>query len=440
MCIRDSVDSEGISQLLRQQGYQETDQPEKADLLIVNTCGFIEPARAESLAALKKLARRKRRRQLLIAAGCLPQREDVALKSLIPRLDGVIGTRHWAEIATFVAELRARKEAGQRVDCFSWQPAQLEASSLVARVPRLATMGTSAYLKIADGCDALCAFCTIPVIKGPQQSKLPEAIIAEARELAAQGVKEIILIAQDTTAYGRDLGRQDALPDLIKGLLAAVPDLAWLRLMYTYPQHITPRLIRVMAEHVPVCHYLDIPLQHSHPDVLRRMRRSPDMDGVRRLIQALREAMPDVALRTTFIVGYPGETEAEFVDLLRFMREIAFDKVGIFPYSREQGTLAASLPNQIPDEVKEERYQQAMSAQQVISLTQNRKQVGRTLQVLVEGTGDNLSVGRSYRDAPEIDGMVFVSGQLPLGQIVPVRITQAMEYDLAGEPNMTGPL
>lgn len=432
-CPKNSVDSEGMSQLLRRHGYTETAHPEEADILIVNTCGFIRPARQESVAALRELAAHKRRQQLLVAAGCLPEQGRHTLERLVPRLDGIIGTRHWTDIAAFLAALRARGGRSRSGACYAWEPAQSKADSLVATFPRRVVAGASAYIKIADGCDAACAFCTIPLIKGPQQSKPPAAIVAEARQLVAQGVREIILIAQDTTAYGRDLGMRDGLPDLIETILAAVPELTWLRLLYAYPQHITPRLIRLMAEREPICHYLDMPLQHSHPAVLRRMGRSPDMAGVRALIARLREAMPDIALRTTFIVGYPGETEAEFADLLAFLQEIAFDKVGVFPYSQEESTPAAALPDQVPEEIKQERYQRAMTLQQEISIARNREQIGRQMTVLIEGQGKGLSVGRSYRDAPEIDGLILVPGETATGEMVPVRITQALEYDLVGE-------
>ena len=430
-CPKNVVDAEGIGQLLRQQGYEEAAEPRQADVLIVNTCGFIAPARDESLAALRELAQGKRRHQLLIAAGCLPERPDIALASLVPRLDGIISTRHWSQFPAFLSRLAAPRPAAS--PCYTWQAPAGERALLVASVARRATMGRSAYLKIADGCDASCAFCAIPQIKGPQQSKAPASVVSEARQLSEQGVLELIMVAQDTTAYGRDLGLSDALPDLIRDVLAAAPDLRWLRVMYTYPQHITPRLVELMAREPRLCHYLDLPLQHSHPDVLRRMGRSPDIERVRRLVGGLRQAVPDVAIRTTFIVGYPGETAAEFAHLLDFMDEMAFDKVGVFPYSREEGTRAAGLPGQVPDEVKQERYEEAMSLQQEISLERNGEQVGRTLDVLMEGQGDGLSVGRSYRDAPEIDGLVLVPGDAPIGEMAPVRITQAMEYDLMGE-------
>lgn len=258
-------------------------------------------------------------------------------------------------------------------------------------------------------------------------------MVREARELGARGVREAVLIAQDTTAYGRDLGERDALPGLIRAILAEAPDIDWLRLLYAYPQNVSADLIAVMAEEERVCRYLDLPLQHAHPDVLRRMRRPHDIDEVYRLITRLREAMPDVALRSTFIVGFPGETEAEFEALLAFLRAMQLDRVGVFAYSAEVGTAAAEMPDRVPAEVAAERYERAMLVQQEVSLARNRAQVGRVLPVLIEGTGDGLSVGRSYREAPEVDGLVLVPGELTVGALVRARIVAAKEYDLIAE-------
>ncbi|MFB0534270.1 MAG: 30S ribosomal protein S12 methylthiotransferase RimO [Anaerolineae bacterium] len=427
-CPKNTVDSEGIGRLLQQAGCEAITEPESAQLLIVNTCGFIDKAKEESFAALRELAKLKRPGQFLIAAGCLSQRYGRELVARVPGLDGVIGTRRWMEITTLVRNLHSK-------DYPHGKPAVMTGDPLggIAEPMRGALRGASAYLKIADGCSAPCAFCVIPAIKGPARSRSLEAIVAEAQQLAGRGAREIILIAQDTTAYGRDRDERYALPTLIEAILTAAPDLRWLRLMYAYPQHITPRLIEVMAHHPQVCHYLDMPLQHGHPEVLRRMNRPHDVDEVRRLIADLREAMPDIALRTSFIVGYPGETEEEFSALLDFVAKVAFDRVGVFTYSQEAGTRAGELPYRVPTEVKEERYAQLMELQQGISLAKNRQVVGRVLEVLVEGQSEGLSVGRSYRDAPEIDGLVLVEGELPVGEMLPVRITGAMEYDLVGE-------
>jgi ribosomal protein S12 methylthiotransferase len=428
-CPKNTVDSEGISRLLQQAGYQAITEPQSAQFLIVNTCGFIDKAKEESFAALRELAELKQPGQFLIAAGCLSQRYGRELVPEVPGLDGVIGTRRWMEITTLVQDLCSKDHPRGEPAVMTGDPLERMAKPL-----RGALQGVSAYLKIADGCSAPCAFCAIPAIKGPACSRPLETIAAEAQQLVGRGAKEIILIAQDTTAYGRDRGERDALPTLMEAIWAAAPDLQWLRLMYAYPQHVTPRLIEVMACQPQVCHYLDMPLQHAHPDVLRRMNRPHDVDKVWHLVTDLREAMPDIALRTSFIVGYPGETEEEFSALLDFVAEMAFDRVGVFTYSPEEGTGAIELPCQVPTEVKEERYARLMELQQGISLARNQQLVGRVLEVLVEGQGEDLSVGRSYRDAPEIDGLVLVEGRLPVGEMVSVRITGAMEYDLVGEP------
>jgi ribosomal protein S12 methylthiotransferase len=292
--------------------------------------------------------------------------------------------------------------------------------------------GASAYIKIADGCRRPCAFCSIPRIKGTAVSRPPEAIIHEARVLAERGVREVILIAQDLTDYGHDLGLHDGLPHLLDSICDAAPELKWIRLMYAYPGAVSDRLIEVMATRPQIVHYVDIPLQHGHPEVLKRMRRPASIDWVYRTLEKIRIAMPDVAIRTTFIVGYPGETEAQFEGLLQFVRDLQFDRVGAFQYSFEPGTPSAELDDQLPEEVKQERYERLMEMQQAISLKRNQLHVGRTLEVLIEGQGDGLTLGRSYRDAPEIDGMVIIEGEVPVGEFVPVKIDGALTYDLTG--------
>jgi len=433
-CPKNTVDAHGIARLLTRAGYRSTADPARADVLIVNTCGFIETARAESLAVLRQLAAQKHPRQVLIAAGCLSQRWGSALADAVPALDGILGTRCWMDILRLLCRVERR---GRRpiVLCEPHSPPDAP----LIRTRRVAIQGATAYLKIADGCSASCAFCAIPAIKGPAHSRPVADVIADAMDLARRGMQEIILIAQDTTAYGWDRGEHDGLPNLIEQILNRIPHLHWLRLLYAYPQHVSPRLIEVMASYPQVCHYLDLPLQHAHPDVLRRMRRPADMDAVRQLIAELRSAMPDIALRTTFIVGYPGETEEEFDALLDFIAEIRFDRVGVFTYSREEGTLAAELPGQLPEAVKAARYRRVMELQQAISLARNREMVGRTLEVLVEGYDEGISVGRSYRDAPEIDGLVIVKQKLPVGEMVEARITGALEYDLVGTVDAGSP-
>jgi ribosomal protein S12 methylthiotransferase len=424
-CPKNTVDSEMMSELLRQAGHLPVGQMQDADVLIVNTCGFIEAAREESYGVLEELAAIKGRRQRLVVAGCLAQRYGEKIRRRVPGVDAIIGTRSWPEIVDLFTRLdqpgRDRTMVLRRE------------GNLVTSVRRHAQSGSTAYVKIADGCDASCSFCAIPLIKGRQQSKPPEEIVREVGELTAEGVREIILIAQNTTAYGRDLGMRDALPDLLRRIAEVSPAPDWIRLLYAYPQDVSPALIEAMATLPAVCHYLDLPLQHAHPDVLRRMRRPYDMDRVYDLITTLQKAMPDLSLRSTFIVGFPGETEAEFEALLDFMAEIAFDKLGVFAYSAEEDTPAATLPDRVPPEVIAERYERAMLLQQDISLFRNREQVGEVLPVLIEGSEEGLSLGRSYRDAPEIDGVVLIPGDYPPGEFVRARIVEAQAYDLVGE-------
>jgi ribosomal protein S12 methylthiotransferase len=428
-CSKNTVDSEGMAQLLGQAGYQVTDNPRRAEVLIVNTCGFIGPAKKESVDVLNDLAADKKPGQLLIAAGCLSQRYGAEMMKWVPGLDGLIGTRRWMDIVDFVQRLRQRPH-----------PEPLYHLPDEARVVgsdehgalRAAVQGASAYLKIADGCRRPCAFCAIPLIKGTAVSRPLTSILDEARRLEVMGVRELILIAQDTTDYGHDLGMPDGLSLLLAELTRAAPGIDWFRILYAFPGYVTDRLIETMASHAQIVPYLDMPLQHGHPMTLRRMRRPANVDWVHTTIAKMRAAMPDLALRSTFIVGYPGETEAEFQTLLDFVAELRFDRVGAFTFSFEPGTESAALGDPVAEEVKQERRERLMALQQRISLEKNQAQVGKTLKVLVEGAGDGLSVGRSYRDAPEIDGVVIVEGEAPVGEMIPVRISGAMAYDLSG--------
>jgi len=435
-CAKNSVDSDSMAQLLNQSGYSPVEQPDEAAILIVNTCGFIGPSRAESIRSLRELAEGKKRKQTLIAAGCLSQIWGTKLVEEVPGIDGVIGTRRWMDIVEFTDKLRTNKH-----------PEPLYHLPEDAKVVgadehgalRVSVSGVSAYLKIADGCRRPCAFCSIPRIKGTAVSRPPEAIIHEAQVLAEHGVREAILIAQDLTDYGHDLGLKDGLPNLLESICDAAPDLKWLRLMYQYPGAMTDRLLEVMATRPQIAHYVDIPLQHGHPETLKRMRRPANIDWVYRTLEKVRVAMPDVAIRTTFIVGYPGETETEFEGLLQFVRDLQFDRVGAFQYSFEPGTPSADQPGHLAEEVKQERYERLMEMQQAISLKKNQAHVGRTLDVLIEGQGDGLTLGRTYRDAPEIDGLVILQGTVPAGEFVPVKIDGAMTYDLSGHVVMNEP-
>jgi ribosomal protein S12 methylthiotransferase len=383
---------------------------------------------------LGELAEQKRRGQLLIAAGCLTQRYGAEVARQVPGIDGLLGTRRWMDILDVVQQLNRGRHPAPVYHLPDAPTVGLDEKD----APRVAVQGASAYLKIADGCRRPCAFCAIPLIKGTAVSRPLESILGEARRLRDAGVREIILIAQDTTDYGHDLGLKDGLAGLLEQLCAAVPDVDWIRVLYAYPGYVTDRLIEVMASRPQIVPYLDMPLQHAHPQTLRRMRRPANIDWVYKTLAKMRLAMPDLALRTTFIVGYPGETEAEFETLLQFVDELRFDRVGAFQFSFEPGTASEPLGDPLPAEVKQQRWERLMALQQGISLEKNQAFVGRTLPVLVEGQGEieggagKVSIGRSYRDAPEIDGLVLIEGEVPAGELAPVRITGAMAYDLTG--------
>jgi ribosomal protein S12 methylthiotransferase len=432
-CAKNTVDSESMASLLQKAGYSSTGRPSEAGLLIVNTCGFISPARKESFEVLGELARKKRKGQMLIAAGCLTQRYSEMVIQQVPGIDGILGTRRWMDIVDLVQQLngRQRSEDGYPQPLYHLPDAPTVGTD-ERGVLRVARQGGSAYIKIADGCRRPCAFCAIPLIKGTAVSRPPEAILTEARSLHQKGVKEILLIAQDTTDYGHDLGIKEGLAQLLEQLTGEVPELPWIRVLYAYPGYVTDRLMQVMAEKPQIVPYLDMPLQHAHPMTLRRMRRPANMDWVYATLAKMRSTIPGLSLRTTFIVGYPGETEEEFQTLLDFVAEIKFDHVGVFPFSFEPGTTSEPLGDPIPQEVKEERLQRLVEMQENISLARNQSFVGQVQQVLVEGYNDGISVGRAYHDAPEIDGLVFVEGKAEIGSIVPVQITGAMVHDLTG--------
>ena len=427
-CAKNTVDSDSMAQLLLRDGYRAVDDPTRANVLIVNTCGFIGPAKEESITVLRELAEGKRNNQILIAAGCLTQRYGSEVAQKVPGIDGVLGTRRWMDIVQVVRELRK----GPHPEPIYHLPDAKTVGVDEQDALRASVAGASAYLKIADGCRRPCAFCAIPLIKGTAVSRPVDVIIEEARRLRDAGVRELILIAQDTTDYGHDLGMKNGLAILLEQLTASVPDMDWIRVMYAFPGYVTDRLIEVMATQKQVLPYLDMPLQHAHPKTLYRMRRPSNIDWVHRTLGKMRASIPNLAIRTTFIVGYPGETEEEYQALVDFVREIRFDRVGTFQFSFEPGTTSEPLGDPIPAEVKQSRFENLMELQQGISMQINQSYVGKTLDVLVEGRDKGIAVGRSYRDAPEIDGMVFVEGDAKIGEIVPVKITGAMAYDLTG--------
>ena len=438
-CPKNKVDSDGIEMLLRQAAYFPTEAEREADVLIVNTCGFLEAAKEESIGVLQELGRKKRKHQLLIAAGCLAQRNGDEVLSRVPKVDGLLGTRRWMEVMELIGLLRSgdNKRSLQRYTLLGDPEEQFTIA-----VPRPPVTAGSAYLKISDGCNAPCAFCTIPSFKGKLRSRPLEAIVDEAQALVAAGAKELVVVAQDSTDYGRDWGGPDSLPRLLAAICNRTDErLRWVRLMYAYPGHVTDALIETMASQPKIVPYLDMPLQHGDPRTLRRMRRPSRLEMVYDHMAKLRAAMPNIALRSTFIVGFPGETEAEFQGMLDFVKAIEFDKVGAFTFSPEPTTPSATMPDQVPDEVKQERYARLMEVQQPISLRKNQGMVGKQLEILIEGegeiegSGDPLLLGRSYRDAPEIDGLVLVPGVsgIPIGEMLTVHINSAMEYDLVGE-------
>lgn len=427
-CAKNTVDSESMGSLLQQGGYSPVDKPESAEVLIVNTCGFIQQARDESIDVLKDLAHNKKKGQMLIAAGCLPERyrDDISVK--VSGIDGFIGTKRWMDILELVGDLH--KDAAVP----RYHLPKVETVGRDERgVLRAAVQGASSYLKIADGCRHLCAFCSIPLIKGTTVSRPLDTIVNEAVLLQKMGIKELVLIAQDTSDYGSDLGMKDGLSDLLERMLPQIPAIPWIRLLYAYPGLVTDRLIETMASHPQMLHYLDIPLQHASPRLLKSMKRPANMDWVTTTIARMRRAMPDLALRTTFIIGYPGETEEDFQMLMDFVKEVQFDHFGVFPFSFEPGTASEPLGDPVSAGLKQERIDRLMQAQEAISLRKNQAWIGKRMDVLVEGENEGISVGRSYRDAPEIDGLVIIEDKVPVGEIVQVQITGALTHDLLGK-------
>jgi ribosomal protein S12 methylthiotransferase len=417
-CPKNDVDSEHLERLLTGGELLPVLQAGDADAIIVNTCGFIEQSQAQSMEAVEELAAAKRDGQVLIVAGCMTQLYGRQVKEENPGIDQVFGVGQWQDVARLlsvdVEAIHDIPESNVKVN------------------------GPSAYLKISDGCDAPCTFCVIPKIKGGLRSAPAGMLVKEAQRLVGAGAKELVLVGQDTTAWGEDLGMPVAsgLPGLLEMLSEAVPD-TWLRLMYAYPSRVSPRLIETMARLPNVVHYLDVPLQHGSEAVLRRMKRPSNVEKVHGFIRELRAAMPNLVLRTSFIAGFPGETEAEFRELLDFAREIRFDHAGCFTYSRQQWTGAFEMGEHVPDEIKHERRDRFMRQQQKIAGKQARRFVGRELDLLVEGTGEDedgqpVVAGRTYREAPEVDGLVFARGSAAPGSKVCVRIEASQQYDLFG--------
>ncbi|BBI34364.1 30S ribosomal protein S12 methylthiotransferase RimO [Cohnella abietis] len=428
-CEKNLVDSEIMSGLIHQRGFSLVEKPEDATVIIVNTCGFIDAAKEESVNTILNLAELKdtSRLKALIVSGCLTQRYKKELMEEMPEIDGIVGTGDFHRINDIIDEaLRGRKPVYVGNPVFNYEE----------NLPRLlSTPRHTAYVKIAEGCDNACTFCSIPIMRGQFRSRSIESILAEVKMLADQGVKEISLIAQDSTNYGTDLYEGFKLPELLNRV-SEVPGIAWVRLHYAYPGFFTDELIEAISNNPKVCNYIDMPLQHSEDSILKRMRRPGRQRDVRELVGKIRSRIPEVALRTSMIVGFPGETEEDFEKLCEFVREIKFDRLGVFTYSQEEDTPASRLPNQLSDEVKQFRQNTLMEIQREVAKDNASKYVGRTIDVLVErydGRSD-VFIGRSQFDAPEVDGEVYISNcPVQIGEISKVRITHAYEYDLSGE-------
>ncbi len=424
-CPKNFDDSDYIRALLDGEGYDFVESPEEADVVIVNTCGFIEDAKKESIEHIFDAANKKTDDAKLIVTGCLAQRYAKELFEEIPETDVLLGVNDYDKLPEYLDESKERKVAASTCDL----------DYLEKRVRKFEDTPYSATLRIGEGCNRKCAYCIIPEIRGKYRSKKMEDVISEAEELAAQGCKELILIAQDVTYYGVDLYGKESLPELLKKL-CRVDGIRWIRLMYCYDDRITDELIRVMAEEEKICHYIDIPLQHGSDKILKAMRRRSDRAAIDDVINRLRTAIPDICIRTTLIVGFPGETEEVFDQLIDMVETHRFGRLGAFKYSREEGTEAFDMPNQVDEETKEHRLESVMIRQIDISLENNKALIGTVLEVLVEGRDEDGSyIGRSRYDAPEIDnGVLFTSDkEHKAGDMVMVRIVDAFDYDLVGE-------
>lgn len=430
-CPKNLVDSEVMLGIIRDKKMEITNNPAEADLIIVNTCGFIESAKEESVNTVLQMAEYKNEGccKYLIMTGCLSQRYADELFESMPEVDAVVGTDCFTDIAWIIDEVMA----GKRV-----KHLQKLASKNVAMLPRmLTTPSYMAYLKIAEGCDNCCSYCIIPQLRGPYTSRPYEEVLAEAKALADSGVKELIVVAQDTTRYGEDLYGKLLLPKLLHDL-NDLEGIQWIRVMYLYPNNFTDELIEAFATLDKVCKYIDIPLQHASDRLLDSMNRYDTRAQVETLLEKMRTRIPGITIRTTFIVGFPGETEEDFAELQDFMEKQRFENAGVFQYSQEEGTVAGAMPNQIAQEVKENRYHELMALQAGISEEIHQNREGEELDVLVEGfdeENDKLAFGRSIHEAPDIDGNIFIEGaeDVQIGDIVRVRILQGFTYEMVGE-------
>lgn len=429
-CDKNLVDSEVMLGLLAAKGYRMVDDEMQADIIIVNTCCFIHDAKEESIQTILEMAQYKTdgRLKVLVVTGCLAQRYQQEILDEIPEVDAVLGTTSYDKIVEAVEEALAGKGHVEVED--------IDALPLVDTRRLVTTGGHFAYLKIAEGCDKHCTYCIIPKIRGNFRSVPMERLIKEAGELAGQGVKELILVAQETTLYGKDLYGEKSLHRLLREL-CRISGIRWIRLLYCYPEEIDENLIQIMKEEKKICHYLDLPIQHANDDILKRMGRRTSKNQLEEIIGRLRREIPDIALRTTLITGFPGETKEQHEELMEFVDEMEFDRLGVFTYSPEEDTPAAGMPDQVPEEVKEERQAEIMELQQEIVFDQAEAMIGREVLVMIEGkvADENAYVGRTYKDAPNVDGLIFINTEAELmsGDFARVKVTGALEYDLIGE-------
>lgn len=429
-CDKNLVDTEVMLGMLASRGYEMTNDEQEADIIVINTCCFIHDAKEESIQNILEMAEYKKNgsAKALIVTGCMAERYRQEILDEIPEVDEVLGTTAYDRILDAVdAALAGQHEV---------MTADLDALPLPETKRLVTTGGHFAYLKIAEGCDKHCTYCIIPKIRGNFRSVPMERLLKEAQDLAEQGVKELILVAQETTLYGKDLYGEKSLPKLLREL-CKISGIRWIRILYCYPEEITDELIQVMKEEPKICHYLDLPIQHGSDAVLKRMGRRTTQAELRSIIGRLREEIPDIALRTTLIAGFPGETEEDHQEALQFVKDMRFDRLGVFTYSEEEGTPAAQMPDQIEEFVKEERRDALMLAQQSIAFEKSEEMVGKTVDVLIEGRlpEEDIYIGRTYRDAPDVDGYVFVHAEEDIisGDIVKVEITDAKDYDLVGD-------
>ena len=436
-CPKNLVDSETMLGLIHEDNFEITNDPAEAEIIIVNTCGFIESAKEESINTILQMAEYKKSGscRYIIVTGCLGQRYADELFNELPEVDAIAGVEVYDEIGSIIK----RVMNGERFIMLERSKPDVIYTSKDTFLPRiLTTPPYTAYLKIAEGCDNCCSYCAIPSIRGPYRSKPMEQVLKEARALADGGVKELIVVAQDTTRYGEDLpGGRLLLADLLKEL-NKIESLKWIRVMYCYPNNFTDELIETFASLDKVCKYVDLPLQHASNRLLASMNRYDTKEEVSALLAKLRERIPGIVIRTTFIVGFPGETDEDFEELKEFVEQQRFENAGVFAYSQEEGTVAGAMPNQIPDEIKQNRYHELMAFQAQISEELHQDTEGMTLEVLVEGIeedGSGLHYGRSYREAPDIDGLIFIEnpGEIAPGDFVKVNILQGFTYESVGE-------